>query len=387
LSGDFDLDELINSHSTRIIETKNKSLSDYDNGLKKNSNTDVFNYDLSDELKFDEDINLGEETEEIVKFENTSGENESTIEEFARLVLTEIESRNLPATPENYKFYFLEMLEREPEPFRHRVKNMLKIESPKDELIRSREIENSLQYSLKVSEQILLITAKLYNNVSIMKNIAIQRSDEATTKNVKDLVQLLKFDLEKLNNVLGRQNDSLKGLYTRAVESVNTVYKQTIFDREFGIYNKKYFIDSANAELEKLNYFQHASTIALIIPHRKLTSPNLTPKLALIIAKAIAKVMGDSFNSSDVVSYYGNNIFAILMPHSNLQAGVKKIEKFIENLTLRSMIIAGKEVELMVKIGITEIKIGKKLGTSLMRTLDALKIANRSKTKVFEVLT
>ncbi len=118
-----------------------------------------------------------------------------------------------------------------------------------------------------------------------------------------------------------------------------------------------------------------------------MTSPNLTPKLALIIAKAIAKVMGDSFNSSDIVSYYGNNIFAILMPHSNLQAGVKKIEKFIENLTLRSMIIAGKEVELMVKIGITEIKIGKKLGTSLMRTLDALKIANRSKTKVFEVLT
>lgn len=221
-----DFDELINSHSTRIIETKNKSLSDYDNGLKKNSNPDVFNYDLSDELKFDEDINLGEETEEIVKFENTSGENESTIEEFARLVLTEIESRNLPATPENYKFYFLEMLEREPEPFKHRVRNMLKIESPKDELIRSREIENSLQYSLKVSEQILLITAKLYNNVSIMRNIAIQRSDEATTKNVKDLVQLLKFDLEKLNDVLGRQNDSLKGLYTRAVESVNTVYKQ-----------------------------------------------------------------------------------------------------------------------------------------------------------------
>ncbi len=393
---DFDLDELLSSHSTRIIETKNKSISDYDNSSKKSN--PKFDYNIADELKFDENISLEDNNEEIINFDKldkeidfnnefNSNENESTVEKFSRLVLTEIESRNLPSTPENYKLYFLELLEKEPESFQRKVKEMLKRESPQQELARSRNIEDSLQQSLKVSEQILSITAKVYNNVSIMKNIATKRNDEVNNKNVRDMVQLLKFDLEKLNDVLSKQNDSLKGLYSRAVESVNVVYNKTIFDREFNIYNRKFFIDSANNELEKMSFFQHQSSVALIIPHRKLTSPNLTQKLALIIAKAIAKVMNDSFGNSDIVAYYGNNIFAILLPHSNLHTGVKKIEKFIENLKSKSMIIAGKEIELIVKIGITELQIGRKLNFNLSRTLDALKIANRSQTKIYEVIT
>jgi diguanylate cyclase (GGDEF)-like protein len=389
---DFDLDELINSHSTKGGGS-GKDLSDFEDELKNvneqksSKDSDIVDYNISDELDFDKDISFDDIDDEVViSTEKRKPSSSLTIEDFTRTVVAEIEERGLPATPENYKIYFMEFLLKESDEFQDKVYEILDREKVGKEEDKKREIEETLQKSLKLTQQLLSITSKVHGNISIMKNIAHKREEELESRNSKDIVKLLRFDLSKLETILQRQGESMKGVYGRTVETVNSLYEKTIFDKEFGVYNRRFFLESIEAEIQKMNYFRHSSSVALLIPHKKLTSQNLTPKVALVIAKTIAKILLEQFKRSDVVSYYGNNIFAILITHSNIRESEEKIERLSKALRKSSLFISGKEIELKVKVGLSELLPHRKIDTSLLKALDALKIANRSEEKLYEVV-
>jgi diguanylate cyclase (GGDEF)-like protein len=392
---DFDLDELINSHSGKSSPS-DKSLEDYEDDSveseeKHSSDVDIVDYDISEEIKFDEDINLDdlmpdEDSDFEVELEPSKPKQSGTIEAFADHVLRELEKRGLPPTPLNYEIYFQELLYKESEEFQERVFEILDREGKKRSDERKNEIEETLQHSLKLTQQLLLLTTKVHGNINIMKNIASKREDELNVKSSKDIVRLLKFDLGKLDNILGRQSESMKSIYGRAVESANTLYSHTIFDKNFDVYNRKYFLESLNNEIEKMEFFMHSSTILLLIPHRKLTVKHLTKKVAFAVLKTVSKILMEEFKRSDVVSYYGNSIFGVLLTHSTIKDSEDKIGRLTKALKHSALFIGGKEIELEVKIGLSDLSPNRKVENSLMKALDALKIANRSETKVYEVV-
>jgi diguanylate cyclase (GGDEF)-like protein len=392
---DFDLDELINSHSGKSSPS-DKSLEDYEDDSveseeKHSSDVDIVDYDISEEIKFDEDINLDdlmpdEDSDFEVELEPSKPKQSGTIEAFADHVLRELEKRGLPPTPLNYEIYFQELLYKESEEFQERVFEILDREGKKRSDERKNEIEETLQHSLKLTQQLLLLTTKVHGNINIMKNIASKREDELNVKSSKDIVRLLKFDLGKLDNILGRQSESMKSIYGRAVESANTLYSHTIFDKNFDVYNRKYFLESLNNEIEKMEFFMHSSTILLLIPHRKLTVKHLTKKVAFAVLKTVSKILMEEFKRSDVVSYYGNSIFGVLLTHSTIRESEDKIGRLTKALKHSSLFIGGKEIELEVKIGLSDLSPNRKVENSLMKALDALKIANRSEAKVYEIV-
>jgi GGDEF domain-containing protein len=137
-------------------------------------------------------------------------------------------------------------------------------------------------------------------------------------------------------------------------------------------------LDSLKNEVQKMKFFNYQSSIVLIIPHRSLTSIHLTPKIAFVIAKTLSKILLEHFSRNDIIAYYGNSIFGILVTHSALDVTEEKIERLLLALKKSSLFISGKEIELKVKIGVSELMSHIKTETSLLKTLDALKIANRS---------
>jgi hypothetical protein len=244
---DFDLDELINSHSTKGGGS-GKDLSDFEdepknvNEQKSSKDSDIVDYNISDELDFDKDISFDDIDDEVViSTEKRKPSSSLTIEDFTRTVVAEIEERGLPATPENYKIYFMEFLLKESDEFQDKVYEILDREKVGKEEDKKREIEETLQKSLKLTQQLLSITSKVHGNISIMKNIAHKREEELESRNSKDIVKLLRFDLSKLETILQRQGESMKGVYGRTVETVNSLYEKTIFDKEFGVYNRRFF--------------------------------------------------------------------------------------------------------------------------------------------------
>jgi len=390
---DFNLDELINAHSARVVEqdseeeeVENDISVNVDNIMESESSNksaeDLLDYDISDEINFDEDISLDNNEIEILDTladSTFSDESEiNSISDYSNWILQKIRKKRLPPTPENYQIYFTEFIQAQNTALQKEIYKLLDNESLNVEQQKSKEFEQSIEKSLKLTQQLLSITTKVHGNINIMKNIIYKRDNELTTKNSGDIVRLLKFDLGKLEGILKKQSGSMKSIYSRSVETVNQIQEKTIFDKQFGIYNRRHFLDSLKNEIQKMKYFNYQSSIILIIPHKSLTSIHLTPKIAFVIAKTLSKILLEHFNRNDVIAYYGNSIFGILVTHSALDTTEEKIERLLLALKKSSLFISGKEIELKVKIGVSELMSHVKTETSLLKTLDALKIANRS---------
>lgn len=395
---DFNLDELINSHSTRVIEgNEDVDLDldlDFENELKSSDDPDVVDYNISDEIKFDEDIELDLDLEldspdddiMLLETEVIADNNQiSTIEEFSRLVIAEIEKRDVPATPENYETYFMNFLPLQNEDLQEHIYKLFNKENIGNSAQKSQEMEGSIQKSLRLTQQLLALTTKVHNNINIMRNIVSKRDIELNSRTSANIVKLLKFDLGKLDNILEKQSESMKNIYSRSVESVNKVHENVIFDKNYGLYNRRYFMESLNNEVQKIDYFNHTSSVILLIPHKSLTSQSLTSKIAFVISQTISKLLVEHFNRNDIISYYGNNIFSLLITHSNLKESEEKIERLFKILKNSSLFITGKEIKLIVKVGIADLRTDRKTETSLMKALNALKIANKSNGTVCKV--
>jgi len=389
---DFNLDELINAHSTRVVEQdSDKSIDAKKDKVDSITESDIPLEDfdvMSADLDLSQDINLDELDDEVMLLDSIIDSKNSdssiinsqisTLSDYSRFVLSKIEEKNLPTTPENYQIYFTELLPSQTKIFQESVYHLLNRESLDVEQQKSREFEESVDKSLKLTQQILQITTKVHGNINIMRNIISKRDSELTDRNSSDIVKLLKFDLNKLEDILKRQSGSMKNIYSRSVEAVNSIHEKTIFDINFGVYNRRYFLESLDNEVQKMEYFNYQSSVVLIIPHKTLTSKHVSKKMAFVILKTISNILLEQFNRNDVISYYGNNIFGVLLTRSNLVLTEEKINRLLIALKNSSLFIAGKEINLNVKIGVSELLSNIKSDKSLLKALEALKIANKS---------
>jgi diguanylate cyclase len=385
---DFDLDDLIESHNTKVIETERKDvdLDDYENESEVEDEFDLLDLEFEHTNDFGiSEVNIENRAIEHKKEEEAPEDDELTIDNFPLHVLKQIKERGLPATPDNYYIYFHQLLESEGDELQKSFYQILDKERTGHNREDKKAYEDGVQISLQLTEQILNVTTKVHSNLKIMKNIIHKRDGELGSRKTKDIVKLLKFDLNKLDTILEKQSDSMKNLYGRSADIVNSIHEKTIFDRKFGTYNRRYFIDSIKNEIQKLRFFKHNSSLLLIIPHKSLTSVNLTPKVAFVISKTVAKILQQNTKRSDVVAYYGNNIFGIMLTHSDIERGREKILEFLEAFKESSLFIAGKEIEIKVKIGLAPLKSEGRVEDSLLLALDALKRANRSEDTVFEI--
>jgi diguanylate cyclase (GGDEF)-like protein len=371
---EFDLEDLIVSHNTPRVSHKDKDLEDYEDSLN--------GFELSnDQDSSDTELDLSKD----VKLKVDNSETEISLEKFSAYVLQEIEAKGLPATPDNYEIYFLQLLEFQNESFQKKIFQLLDKEKIGHTIEDKKNFEESIQKSLQLTEQLLNVTTKAHTNLGIMKNIVSKREQELGSRRTRDIIKLLKFDLNKLDGILSKQSDSMKNLYGRNVDVVNSIHEKTIFDRKYQTYNRKYFIDSLRNEIQKVEYFKHQTSILLLIPHKSLTSQNLSPKIAFIISKTIATILMQNSRRSDVVAYYGNNIFGVMLTHSDIAKSRDKLQKFITSFKESSLFIAGKEIEIKVKMGLTLLNSQKRVEDSLLSALEALKKANRDEEAIFEI--
>ena len=392
---DFDLDELINAHSVKKIKNDEEDIDeddpiseeDAEKALEATATADEL-LDGLDDFDFGEDedsISLDLDLEEAVENKKVVNSSFSSILDYSKFVIDKINEKGLPPTPENYQIYFIEYLPTQSEALQNDIHKIMEKEKVSFDSKKEKEFEETIDLSLKLTHQILTLTTKVHNNINVMKNIVHKRENDLGKINNSDIIKMLSFDLGKLESILDRQSSSMKNIYSRSVETVNKIHKKTIFNQQFGVYNRRYFVETLNNEIEKMGHFNFQSSIALIIPSRDLIFQD-NPKLSLIVAKTISKVLLDTFSQSDIVAYYNKNIFSVLLTHSGLDRAEEKIERLILALRKSSLFIAGVNVELKVKIGLTELSSDFDVETSLLKAFDALKLANRSDKEDYHII-
>lgn len=90
------------------------------------------------------------------------------------------------------------------------------------------------------------------------------------------------------------------------------------------------------------------------------------------VLKAVAKALRESTRRYDLVARYGGDEFAVMLPHLDMDGGIKVAEKFINKISSTPVEVEGNRVRISVSIGMASI-----LEEGMRGMDDLIKIADR----------
>ncbi|MFA6196714.1 MAG: GGDEF domain-containing protein [Sulfurimonas sp.] len=298
------------------------------------------------------DINDVSSSDSTLKDEPTSD-----VEVYAKEVLRALVADNLPPTPNNYSLYFDRLLEEKSEHMRKQIVSMLELDEGNDD--KTIVLEQSLKQGFSSVKNILGITASLYKNMALMTKILDKRKEElaesSDNQTVVNIVSVLEGDVSKLNEILKKQSFQMKELYDETAAVVKNVENETIFDNQFGVYNKRYLLSKIAHEISLIEKFKHKSSLIMIELDRELKASIKNEKAVILMTRTIARLLLKTSRRSDIVAHYGNGVFSMLLKHTDIESAKRASERLCELVSNSNFFLGDREIQLKISIGITDI--------------------------------
>jgi len=311
----------------------------------------------------------------------TAGLSEPTsdLEVYAKEVLMSLISDNLPPTPNNFSLYFDRILEEKSDTLRKQISAILEFENDSDD-DKTIELEKNLKSGFSSIKNILQVTANLYKNMSLMTKILDKRkaelANDADAQTALSIVTSLEGDVYKLNGILKKQISQMKDLYDDTAEIVKSVENETIFDNQYGVYNKRYLLNKITQEIQVIKEFKHSSTLMTLELSKSLEEDIGNDKAIMLMTRTIARLLMKTSRRSDIVSHYGNGVFGMLLKHTDITSATKASERLIDLVSNSNFFLAEKEIQLKVSIGISSITPDQSTEEILVGALDAMALAS-----------
>lgn len=302
-----------------------------------------------------------------------------TIESFAHEVLRKIEEDNTPPTPNSFQLYFERLLEEKPDGFKKSIVNILELEDSSDDERRI-DLEKRIKDSFKNMKNILQHVAVLYKNLNLMQNIVQKRLEDAKKSDnpmvLQSVLNLFLQEVEKLNSITKKQTLQLKEFYQDSARIVNSIDNETIFDSQFGIYNRRHLLSQIDREIKIIGQFGHSSTILLArFPDSKIRKIP-SEKALLLVMRTISRLILKTSRRSDIIAHYGGGTFAMILKHSDLFSSKKACDRLADLIQTTSIFIGETELNLGIAIGIAKILPHRKAEETLNLALNAMEAAN-----------
>ena len=311
-------------------------------GLKKNKPT--INQEVEEVTKNDE-INTEEEI------------NEDTFEGLVKSVIDQILKDGLPPTPYNFNVYFYKILETKPEELQEEVNKIIDLEGYQDTEEKYIEFEHNVKKGFNYIKNILHITVNLYKNMNLMDKILEKRREEITNSTnptvLKEIISNIKRDVDKLNDIVKRQVEVMRNFYEEAAEVIKDIEKETIFDSKYNVYNKKYLLETIDRELAEEQRYNKVSALIMITFSKSMANIITDEKTKTFVNKTICKILTKSSRKGDIVAYYGDDVFAMVLKHSNLDSATGMSKRLCSLVSQSNFFLGESEIKLKINIGVS----------------------------------
>ena len=306
----------------------------------------------------------------------------SDIEIYAKEVLHALISDNLPPTPNNFSLYFDRLLEEKSESLRKQIHSMLELEESND-AENSIRLEQTLKQGFSSIKGILNATANLYKNMSLMTKILDQRKKELGNhpeiQEALGIIATLEGDVAKLNTILKTQSSQMKSIYDDTAKIVKNVENETIFDNQFGVYNKRYLLTKLEQEMSLVKEFNHKSSLIMIELSRDLKKSIKNEKAIVLMTRTIARLLLKTSRRNDVVAHYGKGVFSMLLKHTDIESAKKASERLCDLVSNSNFFLADREIQLKISIGVTNIDADYSVEEIVVSAMDGIEKAYASK--------
>jgi diguanylate cyclase (GGDEF)-like protein len=303
----------------------------------------------------------------------------SDLEIFAKEVLNSLITDNLPPTPNNFALYFDRILEEKSDSLRRQIGSILELEENNEDE-QNIELEKTLKQGFSSVKSILQLTGTLYKNMTLMEKILDKRKDEIKSTPslavANDILISLGGDVGKLGTILKKQVSHMKDLYNETATIVRQVENETIFDDQFGVYNKRYLISKLTQELQMITEFRHKSSLILVSLSTNTTSQISNEKAKGLMVRTVARLLLKTSRRSDTVAHYGDGIFAMMLKHTDIESAKKASERLYDLVSSTNFFLGEQEISLCIAIGASEINPANSVEHLLACTLDAMDTAN-----------
>lgn len=320
---------------------------------------------------------------------NALGEPTSDLEVYAKEVLSTLISDNLPPTPSNFSLYFDRLMEEKSESFRKQVNAILEIEDGNDDE-QSMELEKSLKEGFLSVKNILQVSASLYKNMALMTKILEKHKTELQTSpeshTVMRIVKSLDDDVGKLNTILKKQTSQMKTLYDETAGIIKSVENETIFDNQYGLYNRRYAMNKIDQERQLVIEFKHKSSLIALKLSKEIETQISSEKVLHLMTRTIARLLLKTSRRSDIIAHYGSGIFLMLLKHTDAPSAKNAAQRLYELVASSNFFLAEKEYNLKIAIGVAEINNTKSAEELIIATIDAMGRADEAPESVHYVV-
>lgn len=316
-------------------------------------------------------------------------EPESELDAYSKEVLSALMKDGLPPTPNNFSLYFDRLLEDKSQNTRNHIVSILELEENNEDE-NSIMLEQSLKQGFLSIKNILGVTANLYKNMSLMTKILDKRKQEleASSDNheTRGVAASLESDILKLNAILKKQSSSMKSMYDDTAKIIKNVENETIFDNQYGVYNKRYLMTKIEQEIELISKFKHKSSLIMIELSRELRKNVNNEKAVMLMTRTIARLLLKTSRRSDIVAHYGNGVFAMLLKHTDIENAKRASERLCDLVSNSNFFLADREIQLKISIGITDITENHCVEEIIVSSMDGIEKAYENPNLDFAVL-
>lgn len=285
-------------------------------------------------------------------------EPEGELELYSKEVLKTLIKDGLPPTPNNFALYFDRHLEDKSQSTRSNIASILELEESND-AENSIMIEQSLKQGFSYIKNILSVTANLYKNMALMAKILEKRKqeleDSSDMQDAKSVAASLGSDIVKLNEIVKKQSGSIKTMYDDTAKIIKNVENETIFDNQYGVYNKRYLMSKIEQEIGLICKFKHKSSLIMIELSRELKASVANEKAIMLMTKSVARLLLKTSRRSDIVTHYGNGVFVMVLKHTDIESAKRASERLCELVSNSNFFLGDREIQLKISVGITDI--------------------------------
>ncbi len=306
-------------------------------------------------------------TEDEIRKEKIS----KTLTQISKQILNKLSKDKVPATPENFKVYFETQLEGKPVKEKKEIEGIIDLDissTSAHTAALERDVQDAFVHIKSMTESV----ANAYKVLSNIKKVTAQKSKEFA-KN-PSTVAFISYEesLEESIKKLEQEIKSIKTRYNSTASLIKDFSQNTIFDKKYGVYNKKYLLRSIESLQESIKAFEYDNTLLAIRIKPALLKSVHSQNEKNMLTITLAKLLFKRSRRSDIVAHYGDGIFMIVLKHATKEQAQKAVDRITEMVESSNFIVGGDAIDMEITVGIVSIDKDKSKEEIIIEAIDNL---------------